>query len=76
MKRQCDRKSGPFAIFAFDFDISVVLEADILDDGESQPGTADLSGTGLVDTEKSLKDSVEKLLRNSDSIVFDPDGGL
>lgn len=75
MEWQRDRESGSYAVFAFDFDISFMLEADILDDGESEPGAADLSGAGLVDTEKPLKDSVEELFRNPTSIIFDFDGG-
>ena len=58
---------------AFDGNIPVVNENDVLCDPQAQSRTAELPGTSLVDAVESLEDPVEVLRRYSDAVVADAD---
>ena len=45
----------------------------MLDDGETQAGSAFFSGPALVDTVKTLEDSGEVLWGNPDTVIGDRD---
>src|SRR5512139_1938666 len=72
-ERQQDRERGPFADPAPDGYRPLVGQDDVLDDGQSEAGAAQLLGPGLVDDIETLEDVREVIGADAGPGVFDID---
>ncbi len=73
------KKDGERAAFAnrtFHMDGTAVNLDDVLDDGEAQPGAAELAAAGGIDAVEALEEPVEVLAFDSEPFVFNEDGHL
>src|SRR5262249_35738371 len=56
-----------------DVDAAAVVDRDVLDDGEAEPGATGVPRAGLVGAVEPFEDAVEVLGRDADALVADRD---
>src|SRR5258708_11588414 len=72
--RQRHREGRALAGRALDVEAAAVAVDDVLDDGEAQPGAAQLARAGGVDAVEALGESRQVACRTAVALVADGDG--
>src|SRR3989441_13142750 len=68
-RRQREANGGPLALDAVDRQLPAVREHEVPDDGEAEPGAAQLARARLVDTVEALGDPGQVRARDADARV-------
>ena len=67
--REEESECGSFIQLRFYFDLNVVVAADMLDDAKAKTRSTKLSAPCLIDSEETLKDSIQILFWNADATI-------
>src|SRR5690349_8881964 len=73
-QRQVDGEDGALAELAVDIERAPVVAHDMLDDGEAEPGAAELARAGGIDTVEALGEPRQVLARDALAMVAHGDG--
>src|SRR6185437_7483900 len=72
--RQVDGEDRALAQLALDVECAAVVAHDVLDDGEAEPGAAQLARAGGIDAVEALGEPRQVLARDALAMVADGDG--